>query len=101
VAGFQTVVSCGWNEVYTRHGPDAPRALDALLAELPVDVDPRGENGELHTFVTAGPMFRRPIAVEPGEVVERDGFVFADLMPAWTAYRSRRPGTRPRACACW
>jgi uncharacterized protein (TIGR00290 family) len=55
---------------------------DALLGELQADVDPCGDNGEFHTFVTAGPMFQRPIAVEPGEVVERDGFVFADLMPA-------------------
>jgi uncharacterized protein (TIGR00290 family) len=61
----------------------AGRTFDAaLLADLPADVDPCGENGEFHTFVTAGPMFSRPIAVRPGEVVERDGFVFADLLPA-------------------
>jgi uncharacterized protein (TIGR00290 family) len=53
-----------------------------FLAELPQQVDPCGENGEFHTFACAGPMFRAPIAVEPGEVVERDGFVFADLLPA-------------------
>jgi uncharacterized protein (TIGR00290 family) len=53
-----------------------------LLAELPADVDPCGENGEFHTFVFAGPMFAQPIAVATGEVVERDGFVFADLLPA-------------------
>jgi uncharacterized protein (TIGR00290 family) len=50
-----------------------------LLAELPSDVDPCGENGEFHTFVHAGPMFRTSINVRVGEVVERDGFVFADL----------------------
>lgn len=50
-----------------------------LLAELPPDVDPCGENGEFHTFVHAGPMFRTSINVRVGEVVERDGFVFADL----------------------
>ena len=55
---------------------------DSLLDSLPADVDPCGENGEFHTFVTAGPMFRRPIAVRPGAIVERDGFVFADLLPA-------------------
>ena len=52
-----------------------------LLAELPATADPCGENGEFHTFVSAGPMFERPVAVRPGEVVTRDGFVFADLLP--------------------
>ena len=51
----------------------------ALLDELPAGVDPCGERGEFHTCVTAGPMFDRPIRVVPGPVVERDGFVFADL----------------------
>jgi uncharacterized protein (TIGR00290 family) len=55
---------------------------DALLDELPADVDPCGENGEFHTFACAGPMFSAPIQVTPGEVVDRDGFVFADLLPA-------------------
>ena len=54
---------------------------DALLADLPPTVDPCGERGEFHTFAYAGPMFHRPIVVRPGEVVERDGFVFADLLP--------------------
>jgi uncharacterized protein (TIGR00290 family) len=52
---------------------------EALLGDLPPDVDPCGENGEFHTFVAAGPMFRRALSVQKGEVVERDGFVFADL----------------------
>ena len=52
-----------------------------LLAELPAGVDPCGENGEFHTFVSAGPMFTAPIPVRPGEVVVRDGFAFADLLP--------------------
>ncbi len=61
----------------------AGRAFDAaLLAELPAHVDPCGERGEFHTFATHGPMFARPIDVAVGEVVERDGFVFADLLPA-------------------
>jgi len=51
-----------------------------LLAELPSDVDPCGERGEFHTFARSGPMFRREIAVRRGEVVRRDGFVFADLL---------------------
>jgi uncharacterized protein (TIGR00290 family) len=51
-----------------------------LLAELPKDVDPCGENGEFHTFVFDGPTFRAPVPCRSGEVVERDGFVFADLL---------------------
>ena len=61
----------------------AGRTFDAaLLEELPPGVDPCGEKGEFHTFAFAGPMFRRPIRVRPGEIVKRDGFVFADLLPA-------------------
>ncbi|MGE5146872.1 MAG: ATP-binding protein [Candidatus Eiseniibacteriota bacterium] len=61
----------------------AGRKFDgALLEALPASVDPCGENGEFHTLVTAGPMFSRPIAVRSGAVVERDGFVFADVLPA-------------------
>src|SRR5262245_51391554 len=60
----------------------AGRTFDrALLADLPGGADPCGENGEFHTFVSAGPMFRAPVAVQPGAVTERDGFVFADLLP--------------------
>jgi uncharacterized protein (TIGR00290 family) len=59
----------------------AGRRFDlALLAELPADVDPCGENGEFHTVVSAGPMFHAPIPVTVGETVERDGFVFADVL---------------------
>jgi diphthamide synthase (EF-2-diphthine--ammonia ligase) len=66
-----------------------PRALDAsfagrewdeaFLSDLPQGVDPCGENGEFHTFVLDGPMLRHPVPVTPGVVVERDGYVFADL----------------------
>lgn len=60
----------------------AGREFDAaLLDELPSSVDPCGERGEFHTFAYAGPMFRQPIALRGGEVVEREGFVFADLIP--------------------
>jgi uncharacterized protein (TIGR00290 family) len=50
-----------------------------LLKDLPEGVDPCGERGEFHSFAYTGPMFERPIPVRPGEVVTRDGFVFADL----------------------
>jgi uncharacterized protein (TIGR00290 family) len=54
---------------------------EAFLRRLPSTVDPCGENGEFHTFVYDAPGFARPIAIEAGEIVERDGFVFADVMP--------------------
>jgi uncharacterized protein (TIGR00290 family) len=61
----------------------AGRVFDSeLLAALPAGVDPCGENGEFHTFVSAGPMLRSPLNVMVGEVVEREGFVFADVLPA-------------------
>lgn len=61
----------------------AGRAWDAaLLDALPDDADPCGENGEMHTVVTAGPMFDRPIETAAGEVVERDGFLYADVLLA-------------------
>jgi uncharacterized protein (TIGR00290 family) len=60
----------------------AGRRFDGeLLADLPEGVDPCGERGEFHSFVYAGPMFARELSVEVGEVVERDGFVFADVLP--------------------
>lgn len=69
-----------------------PRVLDAsfagrefdaaLLDALPATIDPCGERGEFHTFAHEGPMFRERIAIESGVIVERDGFVFADLLPS-------------------
>lgn len=69
-----------------------PQALDpafagrefdlALLRDLPPTVDPCGERGEFHTFAWDGPMFSAPLPIRRGEVVTRDGFVFADLVPA-------------------
>lgn len=52
---------------------------ESFLDSLPAGADPCAENGEFHTCVSAGPMFAGPIAVEVGETVERDGFVFTDL----------------------
>lgn len=60
----------------------AAREFDGeFLADLPSTADPCGERGEFHTFAYDGPMFHYPVAVQTGEVVERDGFIFADLLP--------------------
>ena len=52
----------------------------SLIADLPDSVDPCGENGEFHSFCFAGPMFSQPIDITLGEIVEREGFVFSDLL---------------------
>lgn len=77
-AGLRARLTC----VDPRHLPPsfAGREFDAtLLTDLPAGVDPCGEAGEFHTFAYAGPMFASPVAIQAGEVVERDGFYFADL----------------------
>jgi uncharacterized protein (TIGR00290 family) len=79
-SGLRAVLTC----VDPRKVPPelAGRDFDArLLDELPEGVDPCGENGEFHTFVHAGAPLREPVPVRVGEVVERDGFVFADVLP--------------------
>jgi uncharacterized protein (TIGR00290 family) len=79
-AGFEAFVCCLDPRRLDR--AFAGRAYDArLLAELPDGVDPCGENGEFHTFVHAGPILDEPVPCRTGEVVERDGFVFCDLLP--------------------
>jgi uncharacterized protein (TIGR00290 family) len=61
----------------------AGREFDAeFLDSLPLQCDPCGENGEFHTFVYDAPVFAGPIDVQTGEIVERDGFVFADVLPS-------------------
>jgi uncharacterized protein (TIGR00290 family) len=61
----------------------AGRGFDqALLADLPAGIDPCGENGEFHTCVIAAPVFAQPIEVASGDVVERDGFTYCDLLLA-------------------
>lgn len=67
-----------------------PKALDrafagrewdgSFLEDIPDSVDPCGEKGEFHTFVSDGPMFKKPIPIRKGVITERDGFVFADLL---------------------
>jgi len=52
-----------------------------LLKELPMGIDPCGENGEMHTIVVSGPMFEKRIEVGVGEVVQRNGFAYADVIP--------------------
>jgi uncharacterized protein (TIGR00290 family) len=81
-------VQCGFKAVLVCVDP---RQLDVshcgseydsgFLAALSGTADPCGENGEFHTFVYDAPMFSRPIAIQRGVVVERDGFVFCDLLP--------------------
>jgi len=78
--GLRAVITC----IDPKHLPNefAGREYNhALLRELPETVDCCGEYGEFHSFVFDGPMFNHPIDIEVGEVVERDGFVFADLSP--------------------
>ena len=78
-AGFEAVVCC--LDPRALDPAFAGRSYDAgFLADLPDGVDPCGERGEFHTFVHAGPVFAQPVAVRTGEVVERDGFVFCDLV---------------------
>jgi diphthamide synthase (EF-2-diphthine--ammonia ligase) len=62
-------------------GSFAGRDFDeALLRDLPAAADPCGERGEFHTCVYDGPMFKESLRLEAGEVVNRDGFFFADLL---------------------
>lgn len=83
----ETMIDAGLRALVTCVDPkQAPRALAgrafdrALLDELPRGADPCFERGEAHTFAHAGPMFRRALDVRVGPVVERDGFVFADVV---------------------
>lgn len=64
---------------------------EAFLEEIPPDVDPCGERGEFHSFVFASPAFSHPLDVQTGEVVEREGFVFADVLPAGVQSDQARP----------
>ena len=80
-AGFEAIIVCVDPTKLDRSF--AGRRFDRrLLDDLPAGVDPCGENGEFHTFVYAGPILPEPIAVEVGETVEREGFVFSDVTAA-------------------
>jgi uncharacterized protein (TIGR00290 family) len=79
-AGFKAVVVC----VDPKHlAPSFAGMLidEEFLRRLPPGVDPCGENGEFHSFVFAGPVFKEEIRFTRGEVVEREGFWFCDLLP--------------------
>jgi uncharacterized protein (TIGR00290 family) len=77
--GFKAYLS----SVQGRVGPGfAGRLYDeALLRELRPGIDPCGENGEFHSFVYDGPIFRKPVSVRVGEIVMRDECYYADLLP--------------------
>src|SRR6266404_816741 len=80
-ANFRAITACVDPKVLDRSF--AGRELDAsFFRDLPPTVDPCGENGEFHTFVFNGPIFRNPIPVSRGEVVERDSFIYCDLLPS-------------------
>ena len=83
------ILASGIRAVITCVDPSqAPKAIagrwydQALLLTLSEGVDPCGENGEFHTFVTDGPEFAWPLDVTIGQTVERDGLVFTDVLPA-------------------
>ena len=78
--GFRAVVVCLDPRFMSRDF--AGREFDeSFLEDLPDNVDPCGENGEFHTFVFDGPTFTEPLAIQLGDEVTRDGFVFRDLLP--------------------
>jgi uncharacterized protein (TIGR00290 family) len=78
--GFRAVAVCVDPRVL--NASFAGRELDlSFFTDLPPGVDPCGENGEFHTFVFDGPIFRSPIAFRTGETLMRDGFCFCDLLP--------------------
>jgi uncharacterized protein (TIGR00290 family) len=80
-AGLRAKLTCV--DVAKLDASFAGREFDeGLLAALPNEIDPCGEKGEFHSFVYDGPMFRNPLEISTGEVVMRDGFAFADLVPA-------------------
>jgi uncharacterized protein (TIGR00290 family) len=95
-AGFEATLVCV--DPSRLDASFAGRGFDrTLLADLPPAVDPCGENGEFHTFVHAGPIFRSPVDCVPGPVVERDCFVFCDLDVSRAAGARSRSGSRARS----
>ncbi len=81
--GFQAIITCVDTRVLGKRF--VGKIIDeSFLAQLPPNVDPSGENGEFHSFVFDGPIFKERIAYTPGEEVPRDSFYFCDLLPTKT-----------------
>ncbi|MBI1806258.1 MAG: adenine nucleotide alpha hydrolase [Ignavibacteria bacterium] len=79
-SGFKAVVICTDPKVLDKSFTG--RMFDeSFLSDLPSSIDPCGENGEFHTFVYGGPIFKQEIPLRIGDVVFRDGFHFCDLLP--------------------
>ncbi len=78
--GFRAITCCvdprTMNKKFCGREYDSP-----FLCDLPEEVDPCGENGEFHTFVYAGPIFKEEISVKTQEIVERDDYFFAEILP--------------------
>ena len=78
--GFKSIVTCIDSKVIDKSF--LGRVIDErFLAELPPKIDPNGENGEFHSFVSDGPIFTEGIPYTVGEVVQRDSYYFCDLLP--------------------
>ncbi|PYS24053.1 MAG: ATP-binding protein [Acidobacteria bacterium] len=81
-----------------------PRQLDAsfagrefneqFLRDLPANIDPCGERGEFHTFAFDGPMFRTPVSIKVGEITEREGFIYADLLLSENSYEASKSAAK-------
>ncbi len=78
--GFKAVITCVDGRVLN---PEfAGRMIDdSFLSALPPNIDPCGENGEYHSFVFEGPIFKNKLAIRTGEVIQRESFYFCDLIP--------------------
>ncbi|MDH5611018.1 MAG: adenine nucleotide alpha hydrolase [Gammaproteobacteria bacterium] len=77
--GLRTIITC----INPKQTPDkfiGKEFDDNFLASLPETIDPCGENGEFHSFVFDGPMFKEKINIVLGDIVQRDDFVFADIL---------------------
>jgi len=78
--GYKAILTCVDTRVLAPSFAGRPFD-EALLADMPPAVDPCGEHGEFHTFVFDGPLFRRPVRITRGEIVQRDAWCFCDLLP--------------------
>ncbi len=79
-AGIETYISCVDLKKLPARFAGQKWTAD-MIAQFPQGIDPCGENGEIHTVAVGGPMFQRPVSVRIGEVLERNGFAYADIIP--------------------